>query len=73
MVEYLTRHPNATDTVEGIARFWLSGDRPATKREVEAVMIELVDRGLVKRRLKPDGEWIYRRAGDAPPPEADPR
>lgn len=67
VLEYLTRYPNASDTLEGIARFWLRGDCPATSREMEEVMIELVDRGLVERRLKPDGEWIYRRTRDPAP------
>ncbi len=60
VLEYLQRYPKATDTIEGIARFWLSGDRP-TNREMEGVMNELFERGQVERSLKPDGEWVYRR------------
>ncbi len=60
VLEYLKRHPNATDTVAGIARFWMKSDLAATPRkEVERIVMELVEQGLMQRTLKADGEWIY--------------
>ncbi len=70
VLEYLRRNPNATDTIEGIARFWLSGERP-TDQEMEEIMTELAGRQLVERRLKPDGEWVYRRAAGEPAAEPE--
>jgi hypothetical protein len=63
VLEHLKRHPNATDTVEGIARFWMQSDLAATPREeVEKIVTELVEQGFMQRTLKADGEWIYGRA-----------
>ncbi len=60
VLEYLKRHPKATDTVAGIARFWMQSDLAATpRREVERIVMELVEQGLMQRTLKADGEWIY--------------
>ena len=64
ILEYLETHPQATDTLEGIARFWLSGTCD-DREQVERIVTDLVDRGLMRRRLKPDGEWLYLRK---PPP-----
>ena len=67
LVSYLRRHPNASDTLGGIARFWLA-DGPvfASRREVEDVVSDLVVRGVMGRTFKPDGEWIYSRGSALP-------
>lgn len=62
ILEYLARHPNAADTAEGIARFWLKGDSMA--EAVEEVMVELADRRLVRQTRQPDGGRIYSRLRD---------
>jgi len=67
ILEYLELHPHATDTVEGISRFWLKGDLAA--EEVEDVVRELVAGGLVEQTLKPDGEWIYSHRSPKTTPE----
>ena len=66
ILEYLMRHPHATDTVEGIARFWLADaeDGASSDDTLEAVT-HLVRQGRMRRSLKPDGEWIYGLAADA--------
>ncbi len=68
VLEYLTRYPNAMDTIEGITRFWMGSDFvAASPQQVEAAVNRLVDRGLMERRWKPDGEWIYGLAKGALP------
>jgi hypothetical protein len=61
VVRYLLRRPDATDTVQGIARWWLSG-RFANRgiAEVEAALSDLVADGLVLTRRHGDGQLHYR-------------
>ncbi len=54
---YLTRHPEAADSVEGIARWWLSGDGlDASLEEVRAALGRLIDQGLVAWHQLPDSD-----------------
>ena len=46
ILDYFRRHPQAKDSVEGIARFWVSGD----PLEVRRVLDKLVDLKLVDKR-----------------------
>ncbi len=59
LLDYLRRHPNARDTLEGIASFWLGGVAAQTREEIEQAVMDLVEEGVMERRLKPDGEWLY--------------
>jgi hypothetical protein len=63
---YLQRHPDAADTAEGIARWWLGGrcDEHELRRVQEAIAV-LVKRGIMQRHTLPDGAEIYR-AGRMP-------
>src|SRR5438093_10999016 len=47
VLAYFRRNSEAMDSVEGIARFWVRGDRGAVERSVA----ELHARGLLDRRL----------------------
>jgi hypothetical protein len=46
ILDYLRRHPQAKDSVEGIAQFWVSGDPVEVRRALD----RLVDRKLIEKR-----------------------
>jgi len=46
ILAYFRRHPQATDSVEGIARFWVTAD----PLEVRRALDKLVDLKLVEKR-----------------------
>jgi hypothetical protein len=58
IVRYLSAHPDAADTVRGVARWWL-GEGPGLG-SVERAMVMLVARGLVERHTLPEGTTVYR-------------
>lgn len=58
---YLQSHPNAADTPEGIARWWISRQR--LTENVAAVrdsLALLVEAGRVRVELTRDGRQVYR-------------
>ncbi len=58
--DYLTRHPEAADSPEGIARCWLSGSVvDASVSDVHAALERLIEQGIVSARRLPDGGQIY--------------
>ena len=63
---YLSSHPRAADSVEGIRRWWLA---PLRYDEAVTVVQHALDRllaeGVVAREAMPDGRVIYRRAAGA--------
>jgi hypothetical protein len=58
ILAHLAIHPHAADTVAGIASWWLEDDEVMVE-SVEHVVLELVDAGVMERRLSPDGTPIY--------------
>jgi hypothetical protein len=59
---YLREHPNAADTLEGIARWWLSGNSGnELLTDVERALEELVAGGEVVRQTLRDGTVIFER------------
>lgn len=57
---YFACHPEAADSAEGIARWWLADEGvEASQDEVEAALSDLVQRGRVTARRMPDGRLIY--------------
>lgn len=57
---YLSMHPNAADTVEGILRWWLTRVRTEeATADVQLALDALVERGVVVQRRLPDGRFIY--------------
>ena len=58
---YLTEHPNAQDTMEGIVQWWLLEReilRSASK--VQTALAELIAQGLVLERESLDKRTLYR-------------
>lgn len=58
--EYVQRHPNAADSMQGIQRWWLTGPQS----ECPALMVQqaldrLIGEGVVERRRLPDGQALY--------------
>ncbi len=57
---YLSAHPNAVDTVDGITNDWLKTERVmAAPRQIQQAVSLLVDRGLLYQRYLPDGTTLY--------------
>jgi hypothetical protein len=60
---YITDHPNAADTAEGIRTWWIAADMPdASRAEVQAAADQLVADGTLSRTTLPDGTLLYARA-----------
>lgn len=49
ILDYLRRHPQAKDSVEGIAQFWVQADPIEVRRALD----RLVDLRLVEKRSSP--------------------
>jgi hypothetical protein len=59
---YLLEHPNAADTLEGVAAWWLSGNPSGPwLATVQAAVDRLVAAGEAVKRILPDGTTIYER------------
>jgi len=59
---YFARHPDAADSAEGIASWWLAGAGiEARADEVLGALAVLAERGTVVARRMPDGRLIYLR------------
>jgi hypothetical protein len=56
---YVSLHPTAADTPDGIARWWLARSEKPALNLVEAALELLVGRGLLVRKPLPDGNFIY--------------
>jgi Fe2+ or Zn2+ uptake regulation protein len=70
---YLTSHPAAADTAQGILRWWL----PRVRVEESAAALQraldvLVERGVVVRREVHGGGIVYSKALDCPTPPRSP-
>jgi hypothetical protein len=61
ILRYLHSHPDAVDTVEGIAKWWLSPERCVDTGIVEAALARLEAQGLVHRRANADRHILYSR------------
>jgi len=65
---YLTQHPAAADTAQGIAQWWLPPAMQPALAIVEEALAMLVAAGVVERRVLPDGRQVYGRTGSTGPP-----
>jgi hypothetical protein len=60
VMTYLSMHPDAADTVEGILRWWLTRVRvEEAAADVQRALDMLVERRVVVKRQLPDGRIIY--------------
>lgn len=65
VLSYLGRHPQAADTLEGIANWWLPRQRYVTAQaRIEAVLQQLVLQGELQVRQLPNGAALYVRNND---------
>src|SRR5262249_21320040 len=63
ILDYLRRHPNAEDTLEGIARWWLLEQRIQEETaRVQAALNCLVNRKQLIARRQADGRTVYLKA-----------
>ena len=60
---YVDRHPQASDTLAGIAGWWLPEGMQATPRELETTLDELVGDGILRCTTLPGGTKLYSAAG----------
>jgi hypothetical protein len=59
--DYVTRHPDAADSIEGIRRWWLPPGLVASTAEVQAALDRLVAAGVLSERPLPDRGTLYSR------------
>jgi hypothetical protein len=61
ILDYLARHPDAQDTIDGILHWWvLDTSIRNWAPKIAETLAELVDRGFLERRSSPDGQIFYR-------------
>lgn len=61
ILSYLNDNPNAGDTLEGIAEWWLQRQRIRFEvSTVKQVLDTLVEDGLIEEQSGPDSRVIYR-------------
>jgi Fe2+ or Zn2+ uptake regulation protein len=61
ILRHLHDHPDAADTVDGIAKWWIPGEWCADTRTVLDALTRLHDQGLVQQRTHADGHVLYSR------------
>ena len=61
ILRYLADHPDAADTSEGIAKWWLPTDRTFDTEAVLSALARLEAQGLVHRRINADHHVLYSR------------
>ena len=62
IVDYLSTHPYASDTIIGIARWWLAPwPFPISLEQLEKAMQLLVTKGQVVSDVLGDGQRVFRR------------
>lgn len=69
LCRYLRENPQACDTPEGMARWWLGGDT-AAGRELQRALDWLERAGLIEPLRAVDGRTRYRRSAQDAPSDA---
>jgi len=59
VLSYLTGHPDAADTAEGIQRWWLVDGGAYALADIARALERLAREGAVARRRLPDGRVLY--------------
>jgi hypothetical protein len=62
ILNYVARHPEAKDTVEGIAEWWFEPPVRPSVAEVKATLDQMVRRGWMVAEEQADGRINYHRA-----------
>jgi hypothetical protein len=65
LVAYLLAHPQASDTAEGIARWWLRTDSPGNSMLLQQALDWMEGQGLIESVVAGDGRVRWRRSEDA--------
>lgn len=65
LVRYLLAHPGASDTAEGIARWWFESEDGVSPLELKKALDHLVAVGLIEASSAGDGRVRYRRRAGA--------
>jgi hypothetical protein len=61
ILDYLARHPNAQDTIDGILHWWvLDSCIRQWSRTIAETVAQLVQRGLLQEKPSTDGHVFYR-------------
>lgn len=61
ILRYLEHNPQAADTIEGIAKWWLPAEWCVDARTVQSALYELEVQGKVHRRIHADRHVLYSR------------
>jgi len=62
ILEYLARHPDASDTLDGIAGWWLTAiDPPPSAEVLHTTLDALIAEGKLARIVMVDGRHLYAR------------
>jgi hypothetical protein len=60
IARYVSAHPNASDTVEGVGRWWVAEEAARARTEqVEQALERLITAQRLTRRTLPDGRPVY--------------
>lgn len=60
--QHLASHPQAADTVEGVARWWLGAPGvPAAIADVKQALAALIQQGRLRQMQLADGTVLYSR------------
>ena len=61
ILEYFRKNPDASDTLEGISRWWLMSEKlDATVVEVESAIEDLIVKGMIEKQTIDTGNLIYK-------------
>ncbi len=66
ILDYLRRHPQAKDSVEGIARFWVNADPVEVRRALD----RLVELKLVEKRANAATDLYGMNGNSVHPPQS---
>jgi hypothetical protein len=70
--QYLETHPKASDTIDGVSRWWLPAQNVVASPDgVRAALEWLVEAGEVAKRRMPNGQTVYAVERGDPPATGD--
>jgi Fe2+ or Zn2+ uptake regulation protein len=61
ILRYLAAHPDAVDSAEGIAQWWLPAECHVDLDTMEAALERLLRQGLIRQRTNADQHVLYSR------------